>query len=224
MGNASSIRPRAPSHRPPSLRRGRPTGTTDNSLHLIHHHHAAPLQGPPGEKIARRGWCSCNVPPPNTNQSSKTFQPTQPCVVACEACCCSRWGKQANPSASRERGVRNDKHEGSKRTATGPISWPPGSCPSCPSSHALSRPPPGQAWNKSMPTGLGAAHHIPQMISAAAREISLPSWPVAITPTAWHGINWVYRVSPGFGGGGNLCIHTLPRPRLDNSSSQTWNG
>lgn len=105
--------------------------------------------------------------------------------------------------------MRNDKHEGPKRTATGPISWPPGSCPSCPSSHALSRPPPGQAWNKSMPTGLGAAHHIPQMISAAAREISLPSWPVARTPTAWHGINWVYRVSPGFGGGeGVTCAYT----------------
>lgn len=176
VGNASSIRPRAPSHRPPSLRRGRPLArrTIASILSII-------IMPPPSKVPQRKdsqAWVVFMQRAPSHYQPILQDISTYPTLRRRpQGLLLLTLGETGESFRFQGGRVRNDKHEGSKRTAaTGPISWPPGSCPSCPPSHALSRPPSGQAWNKSMPTGLGAGLPITSpMIYAAAREISLPS-------------------------------------------------
>lgn len=66
-----------------------------------------------------------------------------------------------------------------------------------------------------------AAHHIPHDLRGGARDLSaLMTRRQNPYCMAWHklGIPGIPRIW-----GGNLCIHTLLRPLLDDSS-QTWNG
>lgn len=66
-----------------------------------------------------------------------------------------------------------------------------------------------------------APHHIPHDLRGGARDLSaLMTRRQNPYCMAWHklGILGIPRIW-----GGNLCIHTLPRPLLDDSS-QTWNG
>jgi len=127
-------------------------------------------------------------------------------------------GKQANPSASREGWETSSTRPGNEQPRALSVGRV-GLFPSCPAMPYHGRRPVQHGTSPCRP-GWPAPSHPPYDLRGGARDLS-PIMAGRQNPycMAWHKL-WIYRVSPGFGGGG--LVHTHPVTSTAGRSSQTW--